>query len=39
MTRLADGLGVVYPAQHQRQIEKWLVGPAREQEWLMKQKV
>ena len=35
MTRLADGLGVEFPAQDQEQIESWLTGPAREQEWML----
>ena len=39
MTRLADGLGVVYPSQNQPLIEEWLTGPAQAQEWLMKQKI
>ena len=39
MTRLADGLGVEFPDNGQKSIEGWLTGPAREQEWLMKQKV
>lgn len=38
MTRLADGLGVEFPAASQRQIESWLAGPAREQEWMMSEK-
>ena len=38
MTRLADGLGVVFPQRNQEQIERWLKGPAREQDWLMIQK-
>lgn len=38
MTRLADGLGVEVPDSHQKYVEGWLTGPAREQEWLMKQK-
>ena len=36
MTRLADGLGVEFPEQNQRSIERWLTGGALEQEWLMK---
>ena len=36
MTRLADGLGVEFPATRQRHIESWLAGPAREQEWMMR---
>ena len=39
MTRLADGLGVEFPQHGQEGIEMWLTGPAREQEWMMKQKV
>ncbi len=38
MTRLADGLGVVFRESHQRVMEQWMTGPATEQEWLMKQK-
>ncbi len=38
MTRLADGLGVEFPAQNQQHIEQWLTGPARDQQWMMKQK-
>ena len=38
MTRLADGLGVVFPIERQAQIETWLKGPATQQEWLMVQK-
>ena len=38
MTRLADGLGVEFPSQNQKAIERWLKGPATEQEWMMKQK-
>ena len=38
MTRLADGLGVEVPDSHQKYVEGWLTGPAREQEWLMRQK-
>ena len=38
MTRLADGLGVEFPATRQRHIENWLAGPAREQGWMMSQK-
>ena len=34
-TRVAQGLGVEFPRQDQETIEKWLVGPARDQEWLM----
>ena len=39
MTRLADGLGVVFPDNRQKNIERWMTGAATEQEWLMKQKV
>lgn len=39
MTRLADGLGVEFPDNGQKSVEGWLTGPAREQEWMMKQKV
>ena len=39
MTRLADGLGVEFSSNAQQSIEKWLSGPATEQEWLMKQKM
>ena len=35
MTRLADGLGVELPEGRQENIERWLSGPARQQEWLM----
>ncbi len=38
MTRLADGLGVEFPARNQEGIEAWLTGPATEQEWMLKQK-
>ena len=38
MTRLADGLGVEFPAQNQEGIKAWLTGPATEQEWMLKQK-
>ena len=30
LTRLADGLGVEFPARNQTAIERWLTGPARE---------
>ena len=39
MTRLAEGLGVEFPQNRHEGIEGWLTGPARETEWLMKQKV
>jgi uncharacterized peroxidase-related enzyme len=35
MTRLADGLGVEFPATRQRHIESWLAGPASQQKWMM----
>ena len=38
MTRLADGLGVQLDDGRQEAIERWLTGPALEQEWLMKAK-
>lgn len=38
MTRLADGLGVEVPQERQEYVETWLDSPARDQEWLMKQK-
>ena len=38
MTRLADGLGVEFPARNQTAIERWLTGPARERDWMMNQK-
>lgn len=38
MTRLADALGVVFDDSRQKQNERWMTGPALEQEWLMKQK-
>ena len=38
MTRLADGLGVEFSSERQRNIESWLSGPATQQEWLMKAK-
>ena len=34
-TRVAQGLGVEVPHQDREAVEKWLVGPARDQEWLM----
>ena len=36
MTRLADGLGVELPPSVQEGIGRWLTGPAREQDWLMR---
>jgi len=38
MTRLADGLGVELPFAAHESIERWLTGPARSQEWMMKSK-
>ena len=38
MTRLADGLGVEVPAEHQSEVETWLTSPAKDQPWLMKAK-
>ena len=38
MTRLADGLGVEFPARNQKAIERWLTGPAKQQQWMMRQK-
>ena len=38
MTRLADGLGVEVPEERQEYVETWLNAPARDQQWLMKQK-
>lgn len=38
MTRLADGLGVEVPQERQAYVETWLSSPARDQQWLMKQK-
>ncbi|MAX19935.1 MAG: hypothetical protein CL709_08865 [Chloroflexi bacterium] len=34
MTRLADGLGVEFPASGQNFVKGWLQSPARDQEWL-----
>ena len=39
MTRLADGLGVEVDEGRQEAAERWLKGPALEQDWLMKAKV
>ncbi len=36
MTRLADGLGVDVQQDRIESIERWLTGPAKDQEWLMK---
>ena len=38
MTRLADGLGVEVDDGRQEAAERWLKGPALEQDWLMKAK-
>ena len=38
MTRRADGLGVELPEGRQDNIDRWLSGPARQQEWLMRAK-
>ena len=38
MTRLADALGVVFEDSRQQQMERWLTGPVKDQEWLMNQK-
>ena len=38
MTRLADGLGVQVPEGRQEAHERWLTGPALQQEWLMTDK-
>jgi uncharacterized peroxidase-related enzyme len=38
MTRLADGLNVNFSPERQEQTEGWLLGPARDQAWLMQQK-
>jgi uncharacterized peroxidase-related enzyme len=38
MTRLADGLGVEVDDGRQEAAERWLKGPALEQNWLMKAK-
>jgi hypothetical protein len=34
-TRVAQGLGVEFPYKDHEAVEEWLVGPARDQEWLM----
>ena len=34
MNRLADGLGVDIDAERQRSMDRWVTGPAREQDWL-----
>ena len=38
MTRLAGGLGVDIPDSHQKFVEGWIEGPAKEQDWMMKPK-
>ena len=38
MTRLADGLGVEVDDGRQEAAERWLKGPALQQNWLMKAK-
>ena len=38
MTRLADGLGVEPAEGRQEWVEEWLMGPAREQAWLLNPK-
>ena len=38
MTRLADGLGVEMDSNRQKAVERWLSGPALQQDWLMKAK-
>ena len=38
MTRLADGLGVEPAAGRQEALEQWLIGPAKDQQWLMHSK-
>ena len=38
MTRLADGLGVQVTEGRQEAHERWLTGPALQQDWLMKAK-
>ena len=35
MTRLADGLGVELERGKQDAAERWLTGPAKDQDWLM----
>jgi uncharacterized peroxidase-related enzyme len=34
MTRLADGLGVEFPMRGQEAVKRWLLSPAKDQEWL-----
>ena len=38
MTRLADGLGVEVDHGRQEAVERWLTGPAGQQDWLVKPK-
>ncbi len=38
MTRLANGLGVKVDDGRQEAVERWLSGPAKDQDWLMKGK-
>ena len=38
MTRLADGLGVEPASGRQEAIERWLSGPAKDQQWLTQPK-
>ena len=38
MTRLADGLGVKVDDGRQEAVERWLSGPAKDQDWLRKGK-
>ena len=35
LTRIANGLGVELSEGFQSVVEKWIVGPANEQQWLM----
>ena len=35
MTRLTSGLGVEHRPGRQEQLERWLTGPARKNEWLL----
>ena len=35
LTRIANGLGVELSEGFQSVVEKWVVGPAKEQQWLM----
>ena len=34
MNRLADGLGVDIDADRQQAMDRWVSGPARDQDWL-----